>query len=341
MNKSSPRIIGAFVTASLLLMIGMVTFFGSSSFLSENTRFILFFDQSVNGLNEGSPVKFRGVPVGTVERIMIRADGQHQGSTAIPVVIKIDRTRLQNDLGVVDKAFDPASIQESIDKGLVAELSLESFITGQLFVEFSFNPERIPGLQWHLVEESDMMEIPTLSSSLDQITDDVASIIADINDLDIERLNENINTVLENTAKVLAGIDSEEVSRSVTAAADSVSAATDSLTTFIKSKEFSETLGSAKLAMEEITRTVESFNLEEGPLASKLDNWTSSLTTTLDELQALTSKTGDMMAPDGSLRYELESMMRELSRAARSIRALADYLEENPNSILTGRPRPE
>lgn len=334
MNKPKPKIIGAFVTAALLLTVGMVMFFGSSSLLSKSTRFILFFDQSVNGLNDGSLVKFRGVPVGSVERILIRADGQHPDSTAIPVVIKIDRTRLENDLGVMDEAFDPVHIQDSIDKGLVAELSLESFITGQLFVEFSFNPERSPDLKWHLAGESEMMEIPTLSSSLDEITDDVASIIADISALDIEKLNNNVNAVLENTAMVLAGIDSEEISRSVTGAADSVTA-------FIKSDEFAQTLQSAQLTMQEISDTVKSYDLHDGPLAAKLDTWTSGFAATLEEFQKLTAQTGDMMAPDGSLRYELESMLRELNRAARSIRELADYLEENPNSILTGRPRPE
>lgn len=334
MNKPSPKFIGAFVTAALLLAVGMVMFLGSSSFLSKNTRFILFFDQSVNGLNEGSMVKFRGVPVGSVERIMIRAEGQRPESTAIPVVIKIDRTRLENDLGVVDAAFDPSNVDDSIQRGLVAELSLESFITGQLFVEFSFRPDRSPGRQGHLGDGSELMAIPTLSSSLDEITDDVASIIADLSELDIDRLNNNINRVLENTAIVLEGIDSEGISRSVAGAADSV-------TFFIESGELSETLQNAQLALKEISRTVNSFNLEEGPLAAKLNTWTSSLTTTLKELQKLSSQTGEMMAPDGSLRYELESMLRELSRAARSIRALSDYLEENPNSILTGRSRPE
>ena len=331
MNKPSPKLIGAFVTAALVLLVGMVMFLGSSSLLSQNTRFILFFDQSVNGLNEGSPVKFRGVPVGSVEQILIRAEGQDPGSTAIPVIIKIDRTRLTKDLGVVSEAFNPTFITDSIDRGLVAELSLESFITGQLFVEFSFNPGRTSDAKWHLVEESEMREIPTLSSSLDDITDDVADIIADLSELDLDRLNENINRVLVNTATVLEGIDSEGISRSITTAADSVSA-------FIDSGELAKTLANAQLALKEISETSRSFNLERGPLAGKLDIWTTSLTTTLGELQQLTSKTSQMMAPDGSLRYELENMLRELSRASRSIRMLADYLEENPNSILTGRP---
>lgn len=334
MNKPSPKIIGAFVSAALLLMVGMVMFLGSASLLSQSTRFILFFDQSVNGLNVGSKVKFRGVPVGSVERIMIRVEGQDPASTAIPVIIKIDRTRLANDLGVMNEVFDPTSIKSSIDRGLVAELSLESFITGQLFVELSFDsdPKAIRGK--HLAEQSEMMEIPTLSSTLDQITDDAAEVISALSVIDLERLQENVNRVLENAAEVLAGIDSREISRAIVGAADSV-------TKFVESDELSQTLESAQTTLSEISETTRSFNLERGPLAVKLETWTTSLTSTMHELQQLTSATSQMMAPDGSLRYELEKMLRELGRASRSIRILADYLEENPNSILTGRPAPE
>lgn len=334
MNKPSPKIIGVFVTAALLLMIGMVMFLGTASLLSQSTRFILFFDQSVNGLNVGSTVKFRGVPVGSVERIMIRVEGQDPLSTAIPVIIKIDQTRLADDLGVMDEVFDPSSIKDSIDHGLVAELSLESFITGQLFVELSFNSGRSTAPGRHMAEQSEMLEIPTLSSTLDQITDDAADIIAALSAVDFERLVENVNRVLENTAEVLAGIDSKEISRSIVGASDSV-------TSFIESGELSKTLESAQTTLSAISETTRSFNLEGGPLAGKLETWTTSLTTTMEELQQLTSTTSRLMAPDGSLRYELENMLRELGRASRSIRILADYLEENPNSILTGRPAAE
>lgn len=334
MNKPSPKIIGAFVTAALLLMIGVIMFLGTSSLLSQSTRFILFFDQSVNGLNVGSQVKFRGVPVGSVERIMIRAEGQDPVSTAIPVIIKIDRTRLANDLGVINEAFDVSFIKDSIDRGLVAELSLESFITGQLFVELSFSRDQSFVPEAHMVEGSEMMELPTLSSTLDEITDDAAEIIAQLSAVDLERLVENVNKVLENTAEVLAGIDSKEISRSIVGAADSVS-------TFVESGELSRTLQSVQKTLKAISETTRSFNLEEGPMATKLETWTASLTNTMEELQALTSTTNKLMAPEGSLRYELENMLRELGRASRSIRILADFLEENPNSILTGRPGTE
>ena len=44
-----------------------------------------------------------------------------------------------------------------------------------------------------------------------------------------------------------------------------------------------------------------------------------------------------MAAEDSPVRYELETMLNELSAAARSIRIFAEYLERHPEAILTGK----
>lgn len=332
MNRTNPnpKVIGAFVTAMLILIVAMVLYFGTASFLNRSTHFILFFDQSVNGLNVGSAVKFRGVPVGQVKSIMIRADGQKEDSKAIPVIIEINRSRLENDLGVSSATFNPDSIQESLDLGLVAELNLESLITGQLFVDFSFQPEKTALLETHLKTVNGIFEVPTLNSSLDQITVDIAQIISDFSDLDLEELNANINTVLVNAANMLGGIDSAGISESVTGAADQI-------TELMASPEFKQSLVSMRGAFEEVRDTAKSFNLSEGPLAETIETWTVQITKTLDSLDDLTNDASALLQPDSNVRYEFETMLRELGRAARSIRLLSDYLERNPNALLTGR----
>lgn len=333
-RKPSPKAIGVFVTAATILLVAMVIFFGSTTLLSKSTRFILFFDQSVNGLAAGSPVKFRGVPVGSVEKILIRAEGQVEGSTAIPVIIKLDRSRLEKELGVPASAFSPESIHTSIERGLMAQLNLESFITGQLFVEFSFEPEKQQGWTPQLAEVNGMLEIPTLASSLDQITGDIAQLISDAGAIDIPRLNENINAVLENLTVVLAGIDSEGISNSVTSAADQVTA-------IVGSDDFKASIVAMRQAFELIGTTAKTFNLKDGPMAATIEKWTTQYEQTLAGLDRLIDETGNLMSPESDLRYEFETTLRELSRAAQSIRLLADYLERNPNALLTGRPEDE
>jgi len=318
----------------LALIVAMVMYFGTANFLNRSTHFILFFDQSVNGLQVGSPVKFRGVPVGEVKRIMIRAEGQSEDSKAIPVIIEVNRSRLENDLGVPRAAFAPESIQASLDRGLVAQLNLESIITGQLFVEFSFEPESVQGVEAHLEEVNGIVEIPTLNSSLDQITADVAQIIADVKALDLQELNNNINGLLLSATSQLNDLNTKEISQSITETADEIKS-------FVGSEEFKKSVVAMRGAFEEVRDTAESFNISDGPLAKTIATWTKQITETLEGLDNLTNDASALIKPGSDVRYEFESMLRELGRAARSIRLLSEYLERNPNALLTGRSEEE
>lgn len=333
-GKSNPKLIGGFVLISAVLAFAMVVFFGSANFFGQSTRFILFFDQSVNGLMVGSPVKFRGVPIGTVDKIMIRARGQDPESTAIPVVVKIDRSRLKTTLGISRSVFDPTNMEASIRRGLVGQLNLESFITGQLFVEFSFEPERAGDFEPHLDPGREITEIPTLASSLDQITGDAAQLIAELGQVEIGRLNENVQAVLENLAEVLEGIDSAAISRSLTRAADEVTA-------FVRSGELERTLSAARETLTALRETARSLDLEQGAAGEKADALVTRLDRTLDGFDKLLAETEAVLGPGSGVRYEFENALREISETARAVRVLADYLERNPNALLTGRPEEE
>lgn len=331
MNRNpNPKVIGAFITAAGILLTALVLFFGSFSAFRIFDRFILFFDQSVNGLNVGSPVKFRGVPIGSVERILIRAEGQRPSSTAIGVIVKINRERLEEDLGGAETLFRPRSTEESIRNGLVGQLSLESFITGQLFVEISVEPERTVGFKPHLETDGDMVEIPTLGSPLDQITDDVVQIVTEFSSIDLEELSGNVNRVLENLATALGGVDSEGISVSLTRAADTVS-------DFIGSEDFSGTLEDLRSTLAAIRTTTASYDLENGSMGERLDVWTGQLTQTLSSLDRLAQRADALIEPESDLRFEMEAALRELGAASRAIRSLAEYLERNPNALIRGR----
>jgi paraquat-inducible protein B len=318
-NSPNLKVTGAFVTLMLALIAGMIMYFGTANFLNRSTQFILFFDQSVNGLQVGSPVKFRGVPVGEVTGIMIRAEGQHEDSTAIPVIIEINRSRLENDLGLPSAAFTPEMIQVLLERGLIAQLNLESIITGQLFVEFGFKPDKAAQATTHLEGTEGLIEVPTLNSSLDQITSDVAQIIADVKKLDLQELGKNINGLLVSTIAQMDALDTGAISASITSTSDEIK-------NLVSSEEFTKSIVAIRGAFEEFRIAAKTFNLTEGPLFEALDS-----------LDDLASNASALLKPGSDMRYEFESMLRELGRAASSIRLLSEYLERNPNALLTGR----
>ena len=62
---------GLFVAAALLLLIGTMFFLGLADEFAERIHFATTFSESVQGLTKGSAVKYKGVPIGQVEKISI------------------------------------------------------------------------------------------------------------------------------------------------------------------------------------------------------------------------------------------------------------------------------
>jgi paraquat-inducible protein B len=72
--RANPRAIGLFLIGGLALAVGGTAVLASTAWFEKRTTFISFFQESVNGLEVGAPVKFQGVPVGSVTGILIQID---------------------------------------------------------------------------------------------------------------------------------------------------------------------------------------------------------------------------------------------------------------------------
>src|SRR5262250_1734339 len=74
--------LGLFVVVALLTMVAATFWLGSRAFRRKSVAVVSYFDESVQGLDVGSPVKFRGVTVGTVSDITVAPDHRHVQVTA-------------------------------------------------------------------------------------------------------------------------------------------------------------------------------------------------------------------------------------------------------------------
>src|SRR5437867_9886684 len=139
-SKINPTTIGAFVVSAIVLVIAGVLLFGGGKFFQEKIPYVMFFDSSVEGLNVGAPVIFRGVQVGQVTEISAIADPQ---TFDVRIRVKIELVRGVLKVGEEGQRFKDhrKGVEGLVQKGARATLRMQSFVTGVLYVAIDFFPD--------------------------------------------------------------------------------------------------------------------------------------------------------------------------------------------------------
>ena len=97
-GKANKTMIGLFVLGALTLALAAIVALGSGVFFTKTFSCIMYFPNSVSGLEVGAPVLFRGVPIGSVKEISIEADASRL-HFYIPVVIEILGNKIKREIG--------------------------------------------------------------------------------------------------------------------------------------------------------------------------------------------------------------------------------------------------
>jgi len=159
--------LGLFVLLAIGTMLGALFWLGARRFRRESFPAISYFDESVQGLDVGSPVKFRGVTVGTVSDITIAPDHRHVQVTAEMYVDALVRLGLRTGA--------PKSGEEFIAPNLRVQLA-SAGITGVRFIQTDFfDPERYPPPR--LPFETPWNYVPSAPSTLKSVEEAAIEII--------------------------------------------------------------------------------------------------------------------------------------------------------------------
>ncbi len=328
-KRANPVTIGIFVTGAFLLFTGLLGFLGTAGLFEKKEQFILFFDESVNGLNVGSSVKFKGVPIGRVKRILIRAENQPESSSAVPVIIELDGHRLQRNYNVGLDLSDPNAFADQIANGLRARLNSESFITGLLYVDLDYIQDPSPP---RIVQETFIYkEIPTVPSTVAELTQQAFEAIATFSQMDLEGTLISLKDLLDSTRTKVDQVDIPRITDSVTGAADA-------FTALAQSEEVKQAIISLDDTLQEIQVLSQSLQTNTNDIRGDLGDSLDALEATLAEATKTLSTIGFALSEESPVMLELEEMMKNISRAANSTQALVEYLERNPKALITGRP---
>jgi paraquat-inducible protein B len=319
-KKANPTTIGLFIVAGLALGIVGLLLFSSSRLFTSTLRCIVFFDSSLNGLNEGAPVKFRGVTIGEVARVMIRYN-QATNDTSMPVIIEL-RDDLIQERWAGQRSFSSLEdLDQMIQAGLRASLETESLVTGVLYVSLELTRNSAPPVFRQLNPK--YPEIPSHPTDIQQLLRNLAR-------LDIAGLTERLNSLITRIETSLSGLKLEEIS-------DGVTGLVHSLDRVASAPALTNSLASLQATLDQYRLLAEKLHSRVDPLADSVTNTLSEAGSALAQVRSGVQNLRDLLAPDSSLRNDLTLALEQLAAAAQSISGLAEYLESHPNALITGR----
>lgn len=324
--RANPTAIGAFLIGALVLLVAGTATLASTAWFDERSTFISFFEESVNGLERGAPVKFQGVPVGNVIGIGIQID-ERDKTFQVPVEYEIDLTRLRNQVGNFVDLEDSAVLQRQVNDGLRAQLQMESIVTGQLYVELSYRPDAAPP---ELEERRTAWpEIPTTPSLLAALGTGAGSLVADI------------LRVLYQVNEMLADIDMPQINAAVMASAEAMEELVASPELQLAFEQLPGLTAQATRTMEDLGRLAVNADGAIAPLQLQIEGTTTEMTATLEALRRTVEETHGLLSTDSGLGYELQETLTSLREAADALNLLVTSLEQNPDMLLRGRKPPE
>ena len=285
---------------------------------SISTRYVLYFHESLRGLSAGAPVTLLGLPAGEVVDVGLDFDPKTfnvRGRVEIVsyperLIARMRATQTaEREIFARSGEQRHAFLRHMVEKqGMRAQLRSGSLVTGQLYVAFDYFPDAPKvKVDWR----GDVAVLPVVPSTITDIEAKLTGIVAKLDKLPYEAIGADVT-------KMLAGV-------SVTL--QDASKAMNRIDTDV-TPELKTTLAAASRAL--VTT--------DGMLNNGVN-------TTLEELRrTLTTADGVLKSTDAALlgkdapgQQELRDALQEITRAARSLRTLADYLERHPESLIWGK----
>lgn len=335
--KANPTAVGGFVIGAIFLIVVSFLVLGSGRFFKNDMRLMAVFPGTVNGLHVGSAVLFRGVNIGSVAEIKIYHNHKTQQSL-VPVYIDLKQEVMElmvqgEDQSKLTQEQALALMVDMIKAGLHARLTLESLVSGRQLVEFEFDadiPIKLTGI------DKKYLEIPTVESDLDKLQNLFKTI-------PLKELTESLIITVTEINKMFADKDAREIFDNINA-------------TIVGSRQFINNLNEQVIPLSEstrerlsevqillkntetqLTKTLLELTQLSSNVNEKLTSLTTSATTAFDKSNVVLSNMNDIVDKKSAIRNELERSLKELSRAAKSMRVFTEYLERHPEALLKGK----
>lgn len=265
--------------------------------LAVSIPFIVNFSGNVGELKPGDTVRLRGFAVGVISKVSLVTDSD-AGEITTSALLDLDPTRFNVNKHDAREGTFTDAMARLVQHGLRATLRQSPMLVGSEQVELVVATDAAPA---ELLTGGAHPEIPAENGGLGELA-------AKLGRLPVTRIGENVRTITEHIKALTA------------------------------SPQLQESIGHLDRSLAELERTLHAAGPEVGPMLASARETVDRLHHTADDIDATAEAArrllgGSASSPNGNL----QQAVRELTGTARSIRTLANYLDQHPEALLRGR----
>jgi phospholipid/cholesterol/gamma-HCH transport system substrate-binding protein len=293
-------LLGLFVIAGVIIGVAAVVWLGASKYLQKGVTYATYFDESVQGLQVDSIVKYRGVDIGTVKQIGVAPDHR-----VVEVVMKIDV-----------KGF-------SVD-GVVAKLSMAG-ITGIVYVELDRKEAGQPSLV-----PKDFVPlypvIPSSPSNIKQIEAGVNDILKSIKQIDFKGISDQVLRAGKSIDSLMGGEQTKRIVSNLNDASVNLVSASEKVNAFMADGSIKDVVAGAQDTLKEARSVIEQARTELsssgiGQTGGKVDRFVEGTSRRVQ-----------------SILTEVQETAERLRRTSDSMETLMDRLNADPSALFLSSP---
>jgi len=299
----SKFLIGLFVLTGVLICTIVLIWIGAAKMFMKGSLYVTYFDESVQGLQADSAIKYRGVDIGKVQAIRVAPDYR-----LIEVLMKVD-------------------LENHLQQQTVASLKTAG-ITSIVFVELDQMPPSVSPASPVLSFKPPYPVIPSRRSDINRFIGDTALIMQSLKSIDFQGISDQIKL----TAKAIEDLASSRKLQNIMGHLESASASLNDaaigINKTVSSAKLSEALDQTANALADARRLIKQVQTE----IDSLDIRDKALRT--DALLA------DLDARMRTITNDLADTSDNLRETSANLKIFSDSIQRNPSELFFEPPPP-
>ncbi|MCX8921648.1 MlaD family protein [Vibrio parahaemolyticus] len=309
-SKSSYKF-GLFVVSALVSLFVVLFILGGRSLFEPKIIVETYFDESVSGLEVGAPVRFRGITAGEVVSIEL-SDALYEA--AVPRENRKSYVVVRSEITGAKRTIEEwnRSIEISIERGLRATTQLAG-ITGQQYLSFDYT-SMDEGLSFNW--KPNYPYVPSTKSSAGKIVSGIQSLIARLDEADINTLVANINMLIETLNQSISALDADALNAQLLALLINSNQMVKSVDGVISDPEVKEIVSS----LAQISKSLNSSLKDKGDI-NKL----------IKHLDRAAVRLDVIMADNQS---DINYVIKDLRVTVENLKSFSETLKNQPSSII-------